>query len=114
MTFPTRAYKVLTGPQMVELLGSGNFAGAAADLEDGYIHLSTEGQLAETLGKHFAGQADLWIAEVDLVALHDLVRWEPSRGGQLFPHVYGELPLTAVLGHGPLVRSDDGKVILPH
>lgn len=114
MTFPTRAYKVLTGPQIAELLGSGSFAGAPVDLADGFIHLSTEGQLTETLRKHFGGQADLWIVETDLVTLHDLVRWEPSRGGQLFPHVYGELPLTAVLAHGPLVWSDDGKVLLPH
>lgn len=114
MTFPTRAYKVLTGPQLAELLGSGSFAGAPVDLEDGFIHLSTAGQLPETVRKHFAGQADLWVAEIDLVALHDLVRWEPSRGGQLFPHVYGELMLAVVAGHGPLVWSDDGKVLLPH
>lgn len=114
MTFPTRAYKVLTGPQLAELTGAGNFAGAPVDLEDGYIHLSTEGQLAETLVKHFAGQADLWIVEVDLIALHDLVRWEPSRGGALFPHVYGDLPLSAVVAHGPVQWDDGGKIILPN
>ena len=114
MTFPTRAYKVLTGPQLAELLGSGGFAGSPIDLLDGYIHLSTEGQLAETLHKHFAGEGDLWIVEVDLIALHDHVRWEPSRGGQLFPHIHAELPVSAVLAHGPLAWSADGKVELPH
>ncbi len=114
MTFPTRAYKVLTGPQLAELLGSGSFAGAPIDLIDGYIHLSTEGQLAETLHKHFAGEADLWIAEVDLIALHDHVRWEPSRGGNMFPHIYTDLPLSAVLAHGRLEWSVDGTVALPH
>ena len=114
MTFPTRAYKVLTGPQLAELLGSGSFMGAPVDLVDGYIHLSTEMQLAETLQRHFAGEGDLWIAEIDLIALHENVRWEPSRGGQLFPHVYGELPLSAVLAHGPLEWGADGAVVLPH
>ena len=114
MTFPTRAFKILTGAQLAELMGAGNFAGAPVDLEDGYIHLSSEGQLGETLVKHFTGQGDLWVVEVDLIALHDLVRWEPSRGGQLFPHIYGELPLSAVVAHGPVLWGDDGKVMLPH
>lgn len=113
MTFPTRAYKVLTGPQMSKLLATGSFAGAPIDLEDGYLHLSTEQQLGETILKHFTGLVDLWIAEVDLVALHEQVRWEPSRGGQLFPHVYGELPLAAVLASGPVQWSAGGKVIVP-
>lgn len=114
MTFPTLAYKVLTGDQLAELMGTGSFAGAPVDLEDGYIHLSTESQLGETLVRHFSGQGDLWLVEVDLVALHDDVRWEPSRGGQLFPHVYAVLPLSAVVGHGPVMWNDDGKVLLPH
>ena len=113
MTFPTRAYKVLTGPQRAELLARGTFAGAPIDLADGYIHLSTEVQLVETLLKHFAGQDDLWIATIDLVALDADVRWEPSRGGQLFPHVYGALPLRAVIAHGPLEWLSGGTVRLP-
>lgn len=113
MTFPTRAYKVLTGPQLAELMAVGCFAGAPVDLADGYIHLSTEAQLVETLLKHFAGQADLWLATVDLVALHDDLRWEPSRGGQLFPHVYSELPFSAVIAHGPVEWLEGGTVRLP-
>lgn len=113
MTFPTRAYKVLTGPQLAELLVKGSFAGAPVDLADGYIHLSTETQLAETVRKHFAGQDDLWIAAVDLIPLHDQLRWEPSRGGALFPHLYAELPLTAVIAHGPLVWVSDEALALP-
>lgn len=113
MTFPTRAYKVLTGGQLAELLAKGSFAGAPIDQIDGYIHLSTEGQVAETLLKHFAGQDDLWIATVDLVALHDELRWEPSRGGQLFPHVYADLPLSAVIAHGPVEWLEGGGVRLP-
>lgn len=113
MTFPTRAYKVLTGPQLADLLARGRFAGAPVDLADGYIHLSTEAQLVETLLKHFAGQDDLWIATVDLTAVHQDLRWEPSRGGQLFPHVYAELPLAAVVAHGPVEWLSGGTVRLP-
>lgn len=113
MTLPTRAYKVLTGSQMAELLAKGSFAGAPVDLADGYVHLSAESQLAETVLKHFAGQDDLWIAAVDLIAVHDHLRWEPSRGGALFPHLYADLPLSAVIAHGPLAWESGGKVSLP-
>jgi uncharacterized protein (DUF952 family) len=73
------------------------FAGAPVDLADGYIHLSTADQLQGTLDKHFADQSGLVIAEIDLGLLGDTIRWEVSRGGALFPHIYGPLPLSAVL-----------------
>jgi beta-hydroxylase len=93
---PTTAFKVLTAPQWAQFQADGLFLGAPVDLADGYIHLSAADQLQGTLDKHFAGQAGLVIAEVDLAALSDTVRWEPSRGGALFPHIYGPLPLSAV------------------
>ena len=107
------AYKVLTGPQMMELEKSGSFAGAPVDLADGYIHLSTAEQLTETVDKHFAGQHDLHVAAVDLDALGDAVKWEPSRGGQLFPHIHAKLPLSAIVAYGPLERDGEGRVALP-
>lgn len=107
------AYKVLTADQMSRLEADGTFAGAPVDLADGYIHLSTAEQLDETVSKHFAGQDDLHIAAVDLDALADMVKWEPSRGGALFPHVYGALPLSAIIAYGPLDRGADGQVCLP-
>jgi len=110
---PTVAYKVLTGPQMVELEQTGAFKGAPVDLADGYIHMSTAAQLTETVDKHFAGQSYLHVVAVDLEALGDVVKWEPSRGGQMFPHIYGELPLNAALAYGPLERDADGTVMLP-
>ena len=110
---PTTAYKVLTADQMVALEKDGSFAGAPIDLADGYIHLSTEAQLTETVDKHFAGQTDLHVAAVDLDALGDAVKWEESRGGQMFPHIYGPLPLNAVVAYGPLERDADGRVKLP-
>lgn len=110
---PSTAYKVLTGEQMATLEAEGSFAGASIDLADGYIHLSTAAQLTETVDKHFAGQSDLHVAAVDLDALDDPVKWEESRGGQLFPHIYGPLPLAAVLAYGPLKRDHAGRVRLP-
>lgn len=92
------AYKVLTKEQFADWQTEGSFRGSQVDLADGYIHLSTAEQLQMTLDKHFAGQDGLIIAEVDLDALAGTVRWEPSRGGALFPHVYGELPLATLLG----------------
>ena len=110
---PTTAYKVLTAGEMSALEADGSFAGAPVDLADGYIHLSTAAQLTETVDKHFTGQSDLHVAAVDLDALGDAVKWEESRGGQLFPHIYGALPLDAVIAYGPLERDEDGGVKLP-
>jgi uncharacterized protein (DUF952 family) len=93
---PTTAYKVLTADQWAQFERDGIFHGAPVDLADGYIHLSTEDQLQGTLEKHFAGQADLIIAEIDLAAFGDTLKWEVSRGGALFPHLYAPLPLSAV------------------
>jgi len=113
MSLPRRAYKVLTAAQSEELLAKGTFAGAPVDLADGFIHLSAAGQVDKTVAKHFAGQSDIWLAEVDLDALAADLRWEPSRGGALFPHIYGALPLSAVTAHFPLEYGEDGKIVLP-
>lgn len=107
------AYKILRADELARLEADGRFDGAPADIADGYIHMSTAGQLAGTIDRHFAGQDDLAIAAVDLAALGDAVRWEPSRGGQLFPHLYASLPLDAVIAYGPLEREENGSVRLP-
>ena len=108
------AYKVLTADQLAVLEHAGSFAGAPVDLADGYIHLSTAEQLAGTLDKHFAGQRDLQIVAVDLEALGEAVKWEESRGGALFPHIYGvPLTLDVVLAYGPLEYERDGSIKLP-
>lgn len=109
----TVAYKILTGGQLAQLLANRTFAGAPVDLADGYIHLSTADQAQGTLDKHFAGQDNLHVAVVDLAALGEAIRWEVSRGGGLFPHIYADLPLSAVLAHGPVVRDTSGTMILP-
>ena len=110
---PTTAYKVLTGEQMAALERDGRFDGAPVDLADGYIHLSTEAQLTETVDKHFAGQSDLHVAAVDLGSFGDTLKWEESRGGQLFPHLYEPLLLETVIAYGPLERAANGTVRLP-
>jgi uncharacterized protein (DUF952 family) len=92
------AFKVLTHDQWAAWQAAGQFTGAPVDLADGYIHLSTAGQLDETLAKHFAGQQELVIAEVDLSDFGEALKWEASRGGALFPHIYAPIPITAVIG----------------
>lgn len=109
----TIAYKVLTTEQLAALERDGTFAGAPVDLTDGYIHLSTADQLSETIDKHFDGQHGLQIVAVDLDALGDTVKWEESRGGLLFPHIYGPLTLDVVLDYGPLEYHPDGSIRLP-
>lgn len=74
----------------------GSFTGAPVDAADGYIHFSTAEQARETAARHFAGQSDLLLVAVEAAALGAALRWEPSRGGALFPHLYGPLPMSAV------------------
>ncbi len=92
-----QAFKIFTADQWQQFEADGSFAGAPVDLADGYIHMSTADQLNGTLEKHFAGQEGLVIAEIDLSDFGDALRWEVSRGGGLFPHLYAELPFTSVL-----------------
>jgi uncharacterized protein (DUF952 family) len=106
------AYKILTADEWMAL-NAAAFQGAAIDQADGFIHLSTASQLTETVDRHFSGHEDLIIAAVDLVALGDAVRWEPSRHGQLFPHLYAPLALEVVIAWRPLERHSDGTVRLP-
>ena len=91
----------------------GMFHGSPADIADGYIHLSCGAQLAATLDRHFSWVDVLMLVAVDLSQLGVTVRWEPARGGQLFPHIYGLLPIGAVLSVATLERSPDGAVKLP-
>ncbi|WP_442681237.1 DUF952 domain-containing protein [Sphingomonas sp. ASY06-1R] len=109
----TIGYKVLTADQLSALEQDGSFAGSPVDLEDGYIHLSTADQLEETLRKHYAGQDGLQLVAIDLDALGDAVKWEPSRGGALFPHIYGPITLDVVVAYSALEYEPDGSIRLP-
>lgn len=107
------AFKILTREQWQQFRADGVFTGAPVDLADGYIHLSTRDQVMETVAKHFAGQDDLILAMVDLPALGDSVKWEPSRGGALFPHVYGDIPMSAVTTQAVLRLDPSGRHVFP-
>lgn len=106
-------YKIVPRPLWQEAEDGGSFAGAPVDLADGYIHFSTAAQLRETAAKHFAGQQDLLLVAVDAAALGEALRWEPSRGGALFPHLYAALPVAAALWVRPLPVGTDGHHRFP-
>jgi uncharacterized protein (DUF952 family) len=106
-------YKVMSAAELQQMQRDGVFHGSPADIADGYIHLSCGSQVAATLDKHFSGVDGLMLAAVDLSALGDTVRWEAARGGQLFPHIYGLLPVGAVVSVASLERTPDGAVKLP-
>lgn len=93
----THAYKILTSDQWARFQADGVFTGALIDIADGYIHMSTADQVEETLSKHFAGQTGLVVATIDLTQLGEAIKWEVSRGGALFPHLYADLLMDAVL-----------------
>lgn len=92
---------------------AGRFTGATIDHRDGFIHFSTAAQVAETAARHFAGAADLVLVAVETEALGDALRFEPSRGGDLFPHLYGPLPLDAVRAVDDLPLGPNGRHAFP-
>lgn len=106
---PEPIYKIVPVRLWEQAKARGVFEGAAVDLTDGYIHFSTESQVRETAAKHFAGQDDLLLLAIDSETLGARLRYEPSRGGALFPHLYGPLPLAAVLWEKPLRLTSDGS-----
>jgi uncharacterized protein (DUF952 family) len=106
-------YKIMSAAELRQMQHDGGFDGSPPDIADGYIHLSCGSQLAATLDKHFSGVDGLMLVAVDLSRLGDTVRWEPARGGQLFPHIHGHLPVGAVVSVATLERTADGMVRLP-
>lgn len=110
---PTMIYKICPATLWQDAVRDGVFKGAAIDLADGFIHFSTAEQVEETADKHFAGQDDLLLIAVEAERLGNALKWEPSRGGALFPHLYGDLALSAVEQVEPLRRGPDGRHIFP-
>lgn len=94
-------------------VSAGGYDGSSQDRADGFIHFSTAKQAHESAAKHRAGQPGLVILAVDAEKLDDALRWEPSRGGALFPHLYGRLPLAAVGAVAPAPLGPDGAPVLP-
>ena len=95
-------YKILRADEWAALRKNRTTDGAPVDLADGYVHFSAEDQVRETAAKHFAGEEGLMLLAVDELRLGEALRWEPSRGGDLFPHLYGPLLLEAVEWAQPL------------
>ena len=106
-------YKICTASEWHEAEHAGLYRGSAVDHRDGFIHFSTAAQAAETASKWFAGQHDLVLIAVDAGALGARLKWEPSRGGALFPHLYGDLELKAVLRVDPLPLDAAGRHVFP-
>jgi uncharacterized protein (DUF952 family) len=106
-------YKIADAASWASAVTHGAFDGSTDDKRDGFIHLSTAVQARETAAKHFAGRSGLVLAAVDADRLGGLLKWEPSRGGALFPHVYGALPMSAVVWTRPLALGSDGRHIFP-
>lgn len=104
-------YKILTEDQISDLRVLGEIPGAPIDARDGFIHFSTAAQVAETAAKHFAGQADLSIAAYDAEAMGDALRWEVSRGGDLFPHLYAPLRHDDIVWVEALPLGPDGHIL---
>jgi uncharacterized protein (DUF952 family) len=109
----TTIYKICETAQWVQAERDGAFRGSAVDLADGYIHFSTAAQVADTAAKHFAGMSDLVLVAVVAEDLGGALKWETSRGGALFPHLYGPLPTTAARWVQALPFNDDGTHVLP-
>ncbi|HYL33811.1 MAG TPA: DUF952 domain-containing protein [Stellaceae bacterium] len=106
-------YKILAAAEWHAAMAAGVFVGSAVDKRDGYIHLSTAAQVRETAARHFAGQSDLVLVAFDDGALGPALRWEPSRGGALFPHLYASLDPRAARWAQPLPLGRDGIHVFP-
>ena len=99
-------YKIFRSDEWQALRDTGETAGAPVDLADGYIHFSTATQAAETAAKHFAGEDDLYLIAVETETLGEALKWEPSRGGALFPHLYRKMAMADVTWAQPLPLED--------
>lgn len=110
---PNTIYKICDAAAWRAAERAGEFTGAPVDLADGYIHFSTADQVVETAAKHFVRQGDLVLIAVDADTLGPALKWEPSRGGALFPHLYCTLPLIAVRWAKPLPLGPDGRHVFP-
>ena len=106
-------YKICPRALWQDAERQGRFTGAPVDVADGFIHFSTAAQVAETAARHFDGQDDLLLVAVEGDRLGDALRYEASRGGDLFPHLYGDLPLAAVVSVEEMPLGPDGRHRFP-
>jgi uncharacterized protein (DUF952 family) len=109
----TTIYKICEEKMWRDAERKGAFSGSAVDYADGFIHFSSARQVPDTAGRHFTGMSNLVLVAVDAEALGPALKWEPSRGGALFPHLYGPLQLTAVRWVKPLHLDPEGRHVFP-
>ena len=109
----TTIYKICGRPEWRAAEREGMYRGSDLDTRDGFIHFSSAAQAVETAEKHFSGQRDLMLVAVDAALLGAALKWEPSRGGALFPHLYGTIPLSAVRWAKPLPDENGGQRLFP-
>jgi uncharacterized protein (DUF952 family) len=103
-------YKILRRPEWDALCDAGQISGAPVDIADGYVHFSTAGQVVETVAKHFGADSDLVLLAIDTARLGPDLRWEPSRGGALFPHLYRDLRMSDVVWDKSLPLGAAGHI----
>ena len=109
----SRIYKILPRADWTAAHEAGRYEGSPLDRQDGFIHFSTAAQAPETARRHFHGQPDLVLVRIDAARLGGALKWEPSRGGELFPHLYAALPLAAVRWTKPVPDEVSGRRVLP-
>ena len=109
----TTIYKICEETMWRDAERDGAFSGSAVDYADGFIHFSSAAQVPGTAGRHFNGMSGLVLVAIDAEALGPALKWEPSRGGALFPHLYGPLQVTAVRWVKPLWLDADGRHVFP-
>lgn len=107
---PMLIYKIFRRPEWNAFRDAGDTAGAPVDLKDGYIHFSTAAQVTETAAKHFATESDLVLVAVNADTLGPALKWEPSRGGALFPHLYRRLRIAEVVWDTSLPLGISGHI----
>lgn len=103
-------YKIFRSPEWQAMQAAGETAGAPVDLADGYVHFSTAATVAATAARYFAGAGDLWLITADAAAMAADLRWEPARGGVLFPHLYRPFRMADVVAAAPLPLADGAHV----
>lgn len=106
-------YHMCRRQEWLDAQAAGSYAGSSQDAADGFIHFSTATQVVESAAKHRTGQTGLVLLAVEAARLGEALKWEPSRGGQLFPHLYGALPVDAVIRVADLPLGGDGNHVFP-
>ncbi len=109
----TTIYKIENQESWQTAKSTGIYEGSSDDLKDGFIHFSTQQQLQATLDKHYKGKSNLLLIALNSEILGLNLKWEPSRGGDLFPHLYAPLPTTHIMWEKPIIQNDNGTHSIP-